>query len=64
MAYGKRPFKGVTLSCAVTDSGSHNRATYGLCEFYYRSMKTQAKTVARNIVGAEETVRRFRDGRL
>jgi aldehyde:ferredoxin oxidoreductase len=49
-----RPFKGVALSCAVTDSGSHNRATYGLCEFYYRSMKTQAETVARNIVGTEE----------
>ena len=49
-----RPFKGVALSCAVTDSGSHNRATYGLCEFYYRSMKKQAETVAKNLVGTEE----------
>jgi aldehyde:ferredoxin oxidoreductase len=49
-----RPFKAVALSCAVTDSGSDNRATYGLCEFYYRSMKRQAKTVAKNLVGTEE----------
>ncbi|MGQ9552290.1 MAG: aldehyde ferredoxin oxidoreductase N-terminal domain-containing protein, partial [Candidatus Bathycorpusculaceae bacterium] len=49
-----RPFKGVALSCAVTDSGSHNRATYGLCEFYYKSMKKQAETAAKNLVGTEE----------
>jgi aldehyde:ferredoxin oxidoreductase len=49
-----RPFKAVALSCAVTDSGSDNRATYGLCEFYYRSMKRQAETVAKNLVGTEE----------
>jgi len=49
-----RPFKGAALSCAVTDSGSHNRATYGLCEFYYRSMRKQAETVAKNLVGTEE----------
>jgi len=49
-----RPFKGVALSCAVTDSGSHNRATYGLCEFYHRSMKRQAETAAKNVVGTEE----------
>jgi aldehyde:ferredoxin oxidoreductase len=49
-----RPFKGVALSCAVTDSGSHNRATYGLCEFYYKSMRKQAKAVAKNLVGTEE----------
>jgi len=49
-----RPFKGTALACAVTDSGSQNRATYGLCEFYYKSMKKQAETVAKNIVGTEE----------
>jgi len=49
-----RPFKAVALSCAVTDSGSHNRATYGLCEFYYRSMRKQAETAAKNLVGTEE----------
>jgi aldehyde:ferredoxin oxidoreductase len=49
-----RPFKGTALACAVTDSGSQNRATYGLCEFYYRSMKKQAETVAKNLVGKEE----------
>jgi aldehyde:ferredoxin oxidoreductase len=49
-----RPFKGAALSAAVTDSGSHNRATYGLCEFYYKSMEEQAETVARNLVGIEE----------
>jgi aldehyde:ferredoxin oxidoreductase len=49
-----RPFKGAALSCAVTDSGSHNRATYGLCEFYYRSMRKQAETVAKNLVGTEK----------
>jgi aldehyde:ferredoxin oxidoreductase len=49
-----RPFKGVALSCAVTDSGSHNRATYGLCEFYYKSMRKQAETAAKNLVGTEE----------
>lgn len=49
-----RPFKGVALSCAVTDSGSHNRATYGLCEFYYLSMRKQAETVAKNLIGTEE----------
>jgi aldehyde:ferredoxin oxidoreductase len=49
-----RPFKGVALSCAVTDSGSHNRATYGLCEFYYLSMRKQAEAVAKNLVGTEE----------
>jgi aldehyde:ferredoxin oxidoreductase len=49
-----RPFKGTALACAVTDSGSQNRATYGLCEFYYRSMEKQAETVARNLVGTEE----------
>ncbi|MGQ9788750.1 MAG: aldehyde ferredoxin oxidoreductase family protein [Candidatus Hadarchaeaceae archaeon] len=49
-----RPFKGVALSCAVTDSGSQNRATYGLCEFYYKSMKKQAEMVAKNLVGTEE----------
>ena len=49
-----RPFKGVALSCAVTDSGSQNRATYGLCEFYYKSMKKQAEMVAKNLAGTEE----------
>jgi aldehyde:ferredoxin oxidoreductase len=49
-----RPFKGVALSCAVTDSGSHNRATYGLCEFYYKSMRKQAETAAKNLVGIKE----------
>lgn len=49
-----RPFKGVALSCAVTDSGSQNRATYALCEFYYQSMKKQAEIVAKNLVGTEE----------
>jgi aldehyde:ferredoxin oxidoreductase len=49
-----RPFKAVALASAVTDSGSHNRATYGLCEFYYRSMKKQAETVAKNLVGTPE----------
>jgi aldehyde:ferredoxin oxidoreductase len=42
-----RPFKGTALASAVTDSGSQNRATYGLCEFYYRSMRKQAETVAK-----------------
>ncbi|MGB9627412.1 MAG: aldehyde ferredoxin oxidoreductase family protein [Thermodesulfobacteriota bacterium] len=49
-----RPFKGTALACAVTDSGSQNRATYGLCEFYYKSMRKQAETVAKNLVGTEE----------
>ena len=49
-----RPFKGVALSSAVTDSGSPNRATYGLCEFYYRTMKDRAQMAARNLVGTEE----------
>ena len=49
-----RPFKAVALSCAVTDSGSHNRATYGLCEFYYKSMRKQAEAVAKNLVGTEK----------
>jgi aldehyde:ferredoxin oxidoreductase len=49
-----RPFKGTALACAVTDSGSQNRATYGLCEFYYKSMKKQAEMVAKNLVGTEE----------
>jgi len=49
-----RPFKGTALSSAVTDSGSQNRATYGLCEFYYKSMKKQAEMVAKNLVGTEE----------
>ena len=49
-----RPFKGAALSCAVTDSGSHNRATYGLCEFYYLSMRKEAETAARNLLGTEE----------
>lgn len=49
-----RPFKGTALACAVTDSGSQNRATYGLCEFYYKSMRKQAEMVAKNLVGTEE----------
>jgi aldehyde:ferredoxin oxidoreductase len=49
-----RPFKAVALTCAVTDSGSHNRATYGLCEFYYRSMRKQAEAVAKKLVGTED----------
>jgi len=49
-----RPFKGTALASAVTDSGSQNRATYGLCEFYYRSMRKQAETAAKNLVGTEE----------
>ena len=49
-----RPFKGVAFSCAVTDSGSHNRATYGLCEFYYKSMRKQAESAAKNLMGTEE----------
>jgi aldehyde:ferredoxin oxidoreductase len=48
-----RPFKGVALSAAVTDSGSPNRATYGLCEFYYRTMREHAQMAARNLVGTE-----------
>jgi aldehyde:ferredoxin oxidoreductase len=49
-----RPFKGVALSCAVTDSGSCNRATYAFPDFYYRSMKKQAKMMAKNLTGNEE----------
>jgi aldehyde:ferredoxin oxidoreductase len=49
-----RPFKGTALACAVTDSGSQNRATYGLSEFYYKSMKKQAEMAAKNLVGTEE----------
>ena len=49
-----RPFKGTALACAVTDSGSQNRATYGLCEFYYRSMRKQAETAAQHLVGTPE----------
>jgi aldehyde:ferredoxin oxidoreductase len=49
-----RPFKGVALSCAVTDSGSQNRATYGLCEFYYLSMKKSAEKAAQSITGTQD----------
>lgn len=49
-----RPFKGAALTCAVTDSGSCNRATYAFPDFYYRSMQKQAKMVAKNIVGKED----------
>ena len=49
-----RPFKGTALACAVTDSGSQNRATYGLCEFYFKSMRKEAETVAQNLVGTKE----------
>jgi aldehyde:ferredoxin oxidoreductase len=50
-----RPFKGVALSCAVTDSGSCNRATYAFPDFYYRSMKKQAEMIAKNLTGKEES---------
>jgi len=49
-----RPFKGVALSSAVSDSGSPNRATYAFPDFYFRSMNEQAKMVAKNITGHEE----------
>lgn len=49
-----RPFKGVALASAVTDSGSHNRATYAFPEFYYRSMPEMARRVAGMIGGSED----------
>ena len=49
-----RPFKGVALASAVSDSGSPNRATYSLPDFYFRSMNQQARMVVKNITGSEE----------
>lgn len=49
-----RPFKGVSLISAVTDSGSSNRASYAFPEFFYISMPAQAKMIAKNILGDED----------